>query len=85
MMSSTELHIQLVRDILKAAEGHGIATKGCFVVATRSHVPQDWLVTAYTDLKTASEGACRLAASCDGEVFIYDVSAAELLKVQKVV
>jgi hypothetical protein len=85
MTSNTELRSQLGRDILTAAERKGIATKNCYLVATRSHMPQDWLVTGYPDLKTASENASRLAASCDGEVFIWDVGAADLLKVQKVV
>jgi hypothetical protein len=84
---------QLVPEILKAAERHGVDRSNSYLVATRSHMPQDLLVSGCADLNSALQGAYSVAVRRDkeadergdAEVFAYDVGLRELCSLKKVV
>jgi len=84
---------QLVPELLKAAERHGVDPSKGYLVATRSYMPQDLLVSGCADLNSALQGAYSVAVRCDkeavkrgdAEVFVYDVGLGELCSLKKVV
>ena len=84
---------QLVPEILNAAERHAVDRRNGYLVATRSYMPQDLLVSGCADLNSALQGAYSVAVRCDkeaakrggAEVLVYDVGLGELCSLKKVV
>lgn len=84
---------RLVPEILKAAERHGVDRSKGFLVATRSYMPQDLLVSGCADLNSALQGAYSVTVRCDkeaakrgdAEVILYDLGLGELCSLKKVV